>query len=80
VSTDDLHGVVYPPPRPDLPHVAVLFRNGRVLKAVSVPSVEAGEKAIATLLEAYTMAASMAAKHGGTFFAVSTPDGSKPDS
>jgi len=59
-------------------HIAVVFRNGRVLNAVSVPSVEAGEKAIATIMEAHATAASMLAKHGGTFMAVSK-DGSKPD-
>ena len=68
---DDCHGVVYPPPRPELPYIAVVFRNGRVSNAVSVPSVEAGEKAIATIMEAHATAASMLTKHGGTFMAVS---------
>jgi hypothetical protein len=73
---DNCQSVVYPPPRPELPHIAVVFRDGRVLSAVSVPSIEAGEQVIATFMEAYVTAATMIAKHGGAFMAVSKSDGS----
>jgi hypothetical protein len=73
---DNCQGVVYPPPRPELPHIAVVFRDGRVLNAATVPSIEAGEQVIATFMEAYATAATMIAKHGGTFMAVSKSDGS----
>jgi hypothetical protein len=68
---DDFYGAVYEPPRPGLPHVAVVFTKGRALKAVSVPSVAAGEQIIATIVDAYVTASAMVAKSGGTFMTVS---------
>ena len=68
---DDYYGAVYDPPRAGLPHVAVVFANGKALKAVSVPSIAVGEEIIAKLLEAYATANEMMAKSGGTFMAVS---------
>lgn len=46
-------GVVYDPPRPDLPYLAVIFKpEGEVLTALAVASVEAGEALIKkTLLD-----------------------------
>ena len=68
---NDYYGAVYDPPRPGLPHVAVVFANGKELKAVSVPSIAVGEEIIAKLLEAYVAASDMMAKSGGTFMTVS---------
>jgi hypothetical protein len=48
--------------------------------AVSVPSIEAGEQEIATFMEAYAVAASIVAKRGGTFMAVSKSDDPKTGS
>ena len=40
----DLNAVVYDPPAPGFPHLAVLFgRDERVLTLRVVPSIEAGE-------------------------------------
>ena len=47
-----LTGAVYDPPRPDLPHVAVLFNpDGQVLSARVVPSVEIGDHLIQSVLK-----------------------------
>jgi hypothetical protein len=71
---DDYYGAVYSPPRSGLPFVAIAFLKGTALKAVSVPSVEAGEQMIATILDAYSTAGAMAAKYGGAFMNVSGLD------
>lgn len=47
-------GVVYDPPRADLPHLAVIFKpDGEVLQATVVRSVSEGENLIASVLEQY---------------------------
>jgi len=55
-----MKGVVYGPPAPGLPHVAVIFYPGdEVFSARSVPSLVAGEDLIAQVLaSAQTMAQS----------------------
>ena len=46
------HGIVYEPPAPHLPYLAVIFHeNGDVLVAHAVPTPEAGEKVIEKALE-----------------------------
>jgi hypothetical protein len=50
-SDADLTAVVYDPPAPGLPHVAVLFDGAGALVAASpVESIEAGEAALACLV------------------------------
>jgi hypothetical protein len=45
-------GVVYEPPADDLPHIAVVFHeDGSVLQAEAVPSYDAGEKLLATVMD-----------------------------
>jgi hypothetical protein len=47
----DLTAVVYDPPVPDLPHMAVLFdAAGEVLAVRPVESIDAGEAALANLV------------------------------
>jgi hypothetical protein len=46
----DLAAVVYDPPVPGLPHMAVLFdADGEVITVRAVESIEAGEAALASL-------------------------------
>jgi hypothetical protein len=48
------HGIVYDPPAPNLPHLAVVFHeNGDVWVAHAVPTPEAGEKVIEKALKDY---------------------------
>ncbi|MDF3061534.1 MAG: hypothetical protein K0S06_1643 [Microvirga sp.] len=47
----DLTAVVYDPPAPDLPHIAVLFdAGGEVVAVRPVESIDAGEAALASLI------------------------------
>ena len=47
----DLAAVVYDPPVPGLPHMAVLFdADGEVITVRAVESIEAGEAALASLV------------------------------
>jgi hypothetical protein len=51
----DLTAVVYDPPVPDLPHMAVLFdARGEVVAVRPVESIDAGEAALANLVENLT--------------------------
>ena len=51
----DLTAVVYDPPAPDLPHMAVLFdAGGKVVAVRPVESIDAGEAALANLVEHLT--------------------------
>jgi hypothetical protein len=44
---DEYSGIVYDPPTPDLPYIAVIFRpGGEILSARAVPSAEAGRRLI----------------------------------
>lgn len=55
-----ISGVVYSPPRPGLPHVAVMFGpDGQTMECAAVPSVAEGEAFIAQVLATFT------AEHGG---------------
>jgi hypothetical protein len=47
----DLTAVVYDPPAPELPHIAVLFgAEGAVIAVRPVESIDAGEAALASLI------------------------------
>src|SRR5918993_5404341 len=51
----DRTAVVYDPPAPDLPHMAVLFdAGGEVVAVRPVESIDAGEAALANLVENLT--------------------------
>ena len=51
----DLTAVVYDPPAPNLPHMAVLFdAGGEVVAVRPVESIDAGEAALANLVEHLT--------------------------
>lgn len=51
----DLLAVVYDPPRPGVPHMAVLFdADGQVVGARPVDSIKAGEAALALLVSQMT--------------------------
>jgi hypothetical protein len=51
----DLAAVVYDPPAPGFPHIAVLFdANGEVITVRAVESIGAGEAALVSLVSAFT--------------------------
>lgn len=52
-----MHGTVYDPPAPGLPHLAVVLdNNGEVIVAKSVSSVAAGEALMASIFAQFAEA------------------------
>ena len=48
-----MNGVVYDPPAPGLPYLAVVLHKGEVVVARAVPSVQAGESLIASVFQSF---------------------------